>query len=148
MRSPSSWWLIAFALQARRDFGQGVVAPRPGPPSAALAGNVWGLAVTLHRGSLTAWVIALAGLGLMFGNLVSSIGDLLADNPAVGDVLASGAGESASPTFAFLVTILQIIAMIAAVMGVQVALRVHAEEADHRVEPLLAGSLRRSTYLA
>ena len=56
--------------------------------------------------------------------------------------------DSAALTFAFLVTILQIIAIIAAVMGVQVALRIYAEEIEYRVEPLLAASLRRSTYLA
>lgn len=137
-----------FVLQARRDFGQGLIAQRPGPAQARTAGTVWGLALTLHRGSLISWLIAFAGLGLMFGNLVTSIGDLITNDPAVAEVLASGAADSSSMSFAFLVTILQIIAIIAAVMGVQVALRIYAEEMDDRVEPLLAGSLRRRTYFA
>jgi len=58
------------------------------------------------------------------------------------------AGGATNVTFAFLTTILQIIAIIAAVMGVQVVMRIHAEETEVRVEPLLATSLRRSTYLA
>lgn len=138
----------AFALQGRRDFGQGMVAPRPGPAAAGIVGNVWGLAFTLHRGPLVGWLIAFAGLGLIFGNLAASIGDIVADNPAMSGILASGAATSADLTFAFLATILQIIAIIAAVMGVQVILRIHTEEVDYRIEPLLAGSLRRQTYLA
>lgn len=140
--------LAAFALQGRRDFGQGLLASRPGPAEAGLTGNVWGLALKLNRGSLISWLIAFAGLGLIFGNLATSIGDLVANNPAMATILASGAADASDLTFAFLVTILQIIAIIAAVMGVQIILRIYAEEIDYRVEPLLAGSLRRSTYLA
>jgi ABC-2 type transport system permease protein len=140
--------LAAFVLQGRRDFGQGMFPPRAGPAQAGIAGNVWGLALKLNQGSLISWLIAFAGLGLIFGNLATSIGDLVADNPAMAAILASGAVGISDFTFAFLVTILQIIAIIAAVMGVQIILRIHAEEIAYRVEPLLAGSLRRSTYLA
>ncbi|TCC66539.1 multidrug ABC transporter permease [Kribbella pittospori] len=138
----------AFVLQGRRDFGQGLIASRPGPAEAGIVGTVWGLAFRLNRGSLIAWLIAFAGLGLVFGNLATSIGDIVADNPAMAGIIASGATSTDELTFAFLVTILQIIAIIAAVMGVQVILRIYAEEIDYRVEPLLAGSLRRHTYLA
>lgn len=137
---------VAFLLQERRDFGQGVVPSRRGPARAGLAGSAWGLTLALHRGSLVAWSIAFVGLGMLFGSLAGSIGDLIADNPAVGAVLA--AGGASNLTFAFLTTILQIIAILAAVLGVQVVLRLHAEEVDHRVEPLLATSLRRPVLLA
>ena len=140
--------LASFVLQGRRDFGQGMIAPRPGPARAGLVGTVWGLAFKTNRGALISWLIAFAGLGLVFGNLASSIGDIVGDNPAMAQVLASGATIASDLTFAFLVTILQIIAVIAAVMGVQVILRIYAEETGYRVEPLLAGSLRRTTYLA
>jgi ABC-2 type transport system permease protein len=123
-------------------------APRPGPAGAGIVGNVWGLQLELNSGSLIAWLIAFTGLGLLFGTLASSISDLIAQNPEIAEILASGATDAAHLTFAFLATILQIIAIIAAVMGVQVVLRVYAEEIDYRVEPLLAGSLRRTTYLA
>ena len=140
--------LAAFVLQGRRDFGQGMIAPRPGPARAGLVGTVWGLAFKTNRGALISWLIAFAGLGLVFGNLASSIGDIVGKNPAMAQVLASGATSASDLTFAFLVTILQIIAVIAAVMGVQVILRIYVEEIGYRVEPLLAGSLRRTTYLA
>ena len=140
--------LAGFALQGRRDFGQGAIASRPGPARARLSANVWGLALRLNRGSLITWLIAFAGLGLVFGNLATSIGDTIAGNPALAGVLAAGATGAAQFTFAFLVTILGIVAVIAAVLGVQVVLRAYAEESDHRAEPLLAGSLTRPVYLA
>ena len=139
--------LAAFALQGRRDFGQGLIAPRPGPADAGIARNV-GPSAQAESRALVSWLVALTGIGLIFGNLATSIGDIIADNPAMAQILASGAATSTSLTFAFLATILQIIAIIAAVMGVQLVLRIHGEEVDYRVEPLLAGSLRRSTYLA
>lgn len=139
---------VAFVLQGRRDFGQGLLAGRPGPAEAGLAGNVWGLAVKLNRGALISWSIGLTLLGLALGNLASSVGDVLAGNPAMAAILASGAVTVSDLTFAFLITILQLIAIIAAVMGVQMIQRVHVEEVDLRVEPLLAGSVHRTTYLA
>jgi len=140
--------VLAMVLQGRRDFGQGLIPPRPGPASAGISGNIWGLAFTLHRGTMVAWMIGFAGLGLLFGTLAGSIGDLLAGNPAIALILAAGGDGAASVTMAFLTTILQIIAIIAAVMGVQILMRIHAEEVAFRVEPLLATPLRRTTYLA
>ncbi|NPC96667.1 multidrug ABC transporter permease [Nocardioides sp. zg-DK7169] len=139
---------VAFVLQARRDFGQGLLAQRPGPAGARLVGNVWGLALRLHATALLTWLIAFLALGFVFGNLATSIGEIAADSEAVADVFASGAAGSASLTSAFIATILQIVAIVAAVAGVQVVQRVYAEEVAYRVEPLLAGSLRRATYLA
>src|SRR5690606_34003543 len=43
---------IAFVLENRRDFGQGLIASRRGPGEAGIAGNVWGLALKLHRGAM------------------------------------------------------------------------------------------------
>lgn len=137
--------LIAFGLEARRDFGQGLVAPGPGAAGAGRRAGPWWLARRLNRGSLLAWLAAFAGLGLLFGNLADSFSKVLAGNPALAAILAARGGD---PSFAFLITILQIVAVVAAVLGVQVVMRVHTEEADHRVEPLLAGSVRRTGYLA
>ncbi|WP_204163568.1 ABC transporter permease [Nocardioides gilvus] len=138
---------VGFWLQARRDFGQGMLAQRPGPSGAGVARTVWGLAWKLHAGTLVSWLIAFAALGLLLGNLADSAADLVEANPVVAAILAAGATPS-DLSFVFLATILQVIAIVAAAMGVQVILRVHAEEVNDRVEPLLAGSLSRSAYLA
>nr|WP_296768816.1 multidrug ABC transporter permease [Rhodococcus sp. (in: high G+C Gram-positive bacteria)] len=140
--------VFAFALQNHRDFGQGLIPQRPGPATAGLVGSAWGLALRLHRSAAAMWTVAFVGLGLLFGTLATSIGDIVADNPAMAEILASGATGPADLTFAFIVTILQIVAIIAAVAGVQIALRMYSEEVGYRVEPLLATSLRRPVYFA
>lgn len=137
---------VAFVLHARRDFGQGLVGSRSGRARAGLAGTVWGLVVKLHLGSGAAWVLGLAVLGFLFGTLVSSVGDVLFQNPTVTQVLAQAAGVDL--TLAFLTTLLGLAGIVAGIAGVQVVARVRSEEVELRLEPLLAGSLRRSTYLA
>lgn len=138
---------VAFLLENRRDFGQGLIRTRPGPDRARSARNAWGLAFKLHRGSVFAWLIGFVGLGLLFGNLASSVGEN-AGGSEMAKMFASGAITSSGFTFTFISTILQLVAIIAAILGIQVALRIHAEEIELRLEPLLAGSLRRSTYLS
>lgn len=139
---------VAFALQARRDFGQGLIAPRPGPSRAGVAGSVPGLIAKTHAGSAATWAVAFAGLGLMIGNLVASIGSVAADNPAIREFLAASGAGPESLSFRFIATFIQIIGIIAAISGVQVALRIRSEELAHRVEPLLAGALPRHRYFA
>ncbi|GJF09901.1 exporter of polyketide antibiotics [Mycolicibacterium cyprinidarum] len=139
---------FGFGLDGRRDYGAGIIAPRPGPARGTRAASVWGLAVRLNRGSLITWLVAFAGLGVIFGYLSTSITDLLGSNASLRGVLASQPGSASNLTFAFLVTILQLAGLIAAVSGVQIVNRIIFEENNFRVEPLLAGALRRPTYLA
>ncbi len=135
---------VALALHARRDFGLGMIAPRRGPARGGLVASVWGLALRINRGPLISWLIAFAGLGMVFGFLATSVGDVLADSPLV----RSNATTQAGLIFAFLVTILQLVGIIAAVFGVQIVMRVYAEEIDYRVEPLLGAAVSRPKYLA
>lgn len=139
---------VAFALEGRRDFGQGCVATRPGPARGGHRFGVWALAWQLNKGSITGWLLGLAALGTMFGNLVGPMGDMVAENPALAQVLAQGAIRPEELRSSFVATILQIIAIVTSIMGVGMVQRIHTEEQDYRVEPLLAGSLRRQTYLA
>ncbi len=53
---------LAFALQARRDFGLGAVAPRPGPARGSVR-STWRLALRINRGPLIAWAFAFVGPG-------------------------------------------------------------------------------------
>lgn len=139
---------IAFALDSHRDYGAGIIAGRAGPARAGSAANVWGLALRLNRGTLITWLIAFCGLGIVFGYLATSIADLLSTNAALSNVLAAGNTSSSNVAFAFLVTLLQIIGLVAAIAGIQIVNRIINEENNFRVEPLLAGALRRPTYLA
>ncbi|HZE14608.1 MAG TPA: multidrug ABC transporter permease, partial [Mycobacterium sp.] len=94
------------------------------------------------------WVTAFAALGVVFGFLATSVTDLLRSNPATARVLAGDAAGASNFVFAFVVTILQLTGLIAAIAGVQIMNRIVVEEHEFRVEPLLATALRRQTYLA
>ncbi|GAB2826987.1 multidrug efflux ABC transporter permease [Actinocorallia aurea] len=139
---------VAVVLNGRRDFGFGMIAPRRGPARGGRSANVWGLALRLNRGPIISWLIAFAGLGVVMGSLGGAVGDIFSGSNVPAFLAASAGAGPQALLFAFIVQILQIIAIIAAVFGVQIVLRVYAEELDYRVEPLLAASLTRGRYLA
>lgn len=139
--------VIAQVLQQHRDFGLGMLTPRPGAAEARGL-SIEGLALRMHRGPLLVWVVAFAFLGTAWGNLTTSVRSILEANPTMAVIMASGAVHPEQLTFAFVVTILQILGIIAAVIGAQVMMRVHTEELDRRVEPLLAAPLPRRRYYA
>lgn len=139
---------VAFLLQAKRDFGFGMLPQRPGRPRAGLARTIWGHSLKLHLPSIVAWLVAFVGLSALFGTLVTTIDKIMANSPGI-PFLQGGEGDlAATMSFGFLGMILKILAIIAAVMGVQVIMKIHSEEASERAEPLLAGSLSRQKYLA
>lgn len=136
---------LAFVLQSRRDFGQGVIPARPGPARGRVRSTT-ALAVRLAAGPMAVWMVAFLALGVVFGYFVASIQDLLEDNDAVAQVLAAGATTSDELISAFLVTVFSLIGIIAAVPGVQAMLKLRSEEVADRVEPVLAGAVRRPAY--
>ena len=136
---------VAVAFQARRDFGQGAVAPRPGPARGKVR-STWRLALRLNTGPILTWTIAFTILGIVFGYFASSIQDILGQDSAVADILAAGAVTPEALISAFLVTILSLVGIIASIPGVQTMLKVRSEEIEDRVEPLLAGAITRTRY--
>lgn len=137
--------VAAFALQARRDFGQGAVSPRPGPARGATR-NPLTLAIRLNRGSFTTWAVAFVALGFVFGYFTTSVKDILSADSAVQQVLAAGATSPDQLISAFVVTILSLIGILAAIPGVQTVLRVRSEEMEDRVEPIIATAVARPRY--
>lgn len=138
---------VAFALQSRRDFGQGVIPPRPGPAR----GNVrttWRLAARINTGPLITWTVAFIVLGLVFGFLTISLTDILGREPSVAAFLAAGATTPDALTSAFLVMLLSLVGIISAIPGVQVMVKVRTEEMEDRVEPIMAGSVPRAKFYA
>lgn len=137
----------AFALQARRDFGQGAIAARPGPARGTIR-STGQLAVRLSRGPLIAWTIAFLILGVTFGYFTTSIKDVLVADQGVARILAAGATTPDALVAVFLVTILSLVGILAAVPGVLTVVKVRREEMDDRVEPILATRVHRTHYYA
>ena len=137
----------AFALQVSRDFGQGLIASRPGPAR----GTAWGpmgLAIRLNRAPVLSWSVAFVGLGVIFGYFIRTVRELFGTNPALAEIFAAGATLPAELLAGFLATVVTLVGIIAAVAGVQIVNRVRTEELEDRVEPVLATALGRARYLA
>lgn len=126
----------AYALVARRDLGAGLLPQRPGPPTNPSLRSPLTLAWRLHRGSLLAWSVGFAVLGLVFGNIASSVGDLL-DSPQARDLIRTLGGERGLVD-AFIGAELGFVGIGAAAYGVHAALRMRSEETGQRLEPILA----------
>lgn len=139
--------VAAFALQGRRDFGMGAITPRPGPARGAVRSTM-ALALRVNRGPLIAWGIAFVLLGFVYGYFTTSIQELLARDSAVQQFLAAGAASADELVGAFVVTVLNLLGILTAIPGVQVMLRVRAEELAERVEPVMATSVARPGYYA
>jgi ABC-2 type transport system permease protein len=138
---------IAFELQSRRDFGQGAIAPRPGPARGSYR-STWRLALQLNRGPFITWTVAFMALGIVFGFFTTSLTDILGSDSSVQHILAAGATTPGELGSAFVVTILSLIGILASIPGVQTMLKVRTEEMDDRVEPVLAGAVSRPRYYA
>lgn len=138
---------IAFVLQSRRDFGQGIIAPKPGPARGRTRSTLQ-LARRLNAGPLVTWAVAFAVIGVAFGYFTTSIQDILTQDAAVAQILAAGAATPDELIGAFLVTIFSLIGIIAAIPGIQIVVKVYREEVEDRVEPVLAGAVSRQRFYA
>jgi ABC-2 type transport system permease protein len=135
--------VLAVALSARRDVGAGLLPSRLGPASAApRLRSPLALAWRLHRGLLAGWVATFAVLGLLFGGLADSVGDMVRDSPAMTEIFAriGGAGGLVDSYFS---TTIGILGLIAAAYGIQATLRLRVEENAGRAEPVLGAAVGR-----
>ena len=136
----------AVVLLARRDFGAGLVPPRPGRATAsAWLRNSYALAWRLQRAALAGWVVGLGLLGIAYGSIGDSIEQFVRDNPQIAEFLPGGAADIVD---AYLALTVGMSALLAAAYGVTSALRVRAEETSGRAEPVLATATSRLTWLA
>jgi ABC-2 type transport system permease protein len=139
---------VAFALVARRDLGAGLLPQRPAPAEASPAlRSPLALAWRLHRGLLLGWVVGLALAGAAMGGAAAGIGDSLAPNQQLTDVLTRMGGRKGL-TDAFLAAVFGIIGLTAAAYTVQATLRLRVEESSGRVEALLATRVGRLRWAA
>lgn len=155
------WWVLpllvalaaalvggAFAMEARRDYGAGMRAARPGPAHApAGLSSAGGLAWRLARGSVWAWTAGLAVFALAMGSM-SGVFDAIADEPSLVERFRRMGAGAQDLTDAFYVAMLGILAGVIAIFALQLAERLRREEAAHRDEVMLATATSRIRYAA
>lgn len=140
---------VAYAVSARRDLGEGVLAQSSGPPRASR----WmtrpiGFALRLQRVSLIAWGGALLAAGLLYGSLGQEVADFVEENDVIQRMLGLEdltVAQLAEVDMAgeFFAMVLGFMAVLAAGFALQSALRLHGEENADRVEPVLTTALAR-----
>jgi ABC-2 type transport system permease protein len=130
--------VLAYALGGRRDLGAGLLPQRPGREHAAEAlRGPFALAWRLHRGLLAGWLVGLALAGLTMGGAAHGLSGGFTGNQQLVDVLSRMGGRKGLVD-AFLAAVFGIVGLVAAAYSVQATLRLRAEEASGRLEPLLA----------
>ncbi len=134
--------LVANAIASRRDLGAGVLADRPGPARAqGWLGTTIGLAWRLERGSLIAWVVSFAVLGVVVGGVAGDVGSFL--NTSGGQDMLRRLGGEKSLVDAYLAAELGLVGVVIAAYGVHAALRLRTEEDAQRAEEVLATGVTR-----
>lgn len=137
----------AYALASRRDLGAGLLPDRAGPAGASpRLSSPLGLAWRLQRGALLGWAVGYALLGLIMGNISADLGSVF-DSPQAAELITR-LGGTAALTDAYLALVLSVSAFVTGAYGVSTAMRLRGEEAGGRAEPMLAGAVSRTRWLA
>jgi ABC-2 type transport system permease protein len=136
-------WL-AVVLVGRRDVGRGMWPERRGAAhaSSALLGTA-GLVWRLQRTALMGWAIGLLGFGLVFGALSDQIGGLEGEAT---DWYATFGGD-ADLLGAYWASMMQMAGMAVTIYVVTLLLRLHHDEAQGTLEPVLATAVSRLRWL-
>ena len=138
---------VAVALARRRDVGAGIrhdhdtAAARLG-----LLGGTTGLAVRLERATLVWWTVSLAAAGLLMGTVAKAAGASVSGG-SVEQVLAR-LGSPGTGAAAYLGVAFMMLGMVLAFEAASLVAAARAEEAGGRLDHLLAGPVRRSSWLA
>jgi ABC-2 type transport system permease protein len=135
---------VAVSLVGRRDVGRGLWPERRGSGTASRAllsptGLVW----RLQRGALLGWAVALVGFGLVFGALSQQIAGL---KGAATDWYASFGGQ-VDLLGAYWASMMQIAGTAVSIYVVTLLLRLHHDEAQGTLEPVLATAVSRLRWL-
>jgi ABC-2 type transport system permease protein len=136
---------LAVVLVGRRDVGRGMWPERRGaahatPALLSPAGLVW----RLQRGSFLGWAGGLVGFGLIFGALSDRIRGL---EGAATEWYATFGGD-ADLLGAYWASMMQIAGMAVAIYVVTLLLRLHHDEVQGTLEPVLGTAVSRSRWLA
>ena len=155
------WWIVvlslgvnvlfgalAAVLSTRRDLGAALLPARLGRATApASLRSPLGLAWRLQRGTLLMWTIGVALVGLIMGGVARNIGEMARDNKAIADaVIRMGGGGAVMD--AYLASVMTLFGFAVSGYAIQATLKMRAEEAAGRAEPVLATAVGRIGWAA
>ncbi len=140
--------VAAYALFVRRDIGRGLLpAHDTSPPRTRLLGSPVGQALRAERGGLIAWVAGVGAFALLMGVLADSVTPDVISEEVQRQLEKLGTSSVVTPSgwlgFSFVFFLLAVCLFCA---GQVASLR--GEEADQRLETLLAFPFGRNAWLA
>lgn len=128
--------MVAFIIEARRDYGSGVLKDKAGHPDASpFKRRSWGLILHLYKGSIIGWAIGVIIFGLLFGSVVNTMMSMLKDmNVPFLD---------ASSMDSMLGFMLCFIGLVSVVLPMFIMIGLRTDETKGLIEAQLAGSVSR-----
>ena len=136
---------VAYLLQSRRDFGAGMIAVRRGKTRASSwIGSPLSVTLVLLRSQALWWMFSLGIAGLVYGSFTQSMVDVFSDMPVVFQQLMGGADGAISGYLTLTVVMMRVVVACYAVSAIG---KLRTEEAEGRLEPLLATSFTPRTWL-
>lgn len=139
--------VVAFRLSTQRDFGAGLIQPRPGPAEGSrLLSTPLGLAWRLQRSSVLWWSVSMFVFGLGYGALAGEVERYVNElSDVVQEWLEGIGGEAIIDSWLAVLTLL--VGVTVAVFAVLAVLRPRSEETAGRAEPVLAASVSRAGWV-
>lgn len=136
-----------FYASRHRDVGSGLIATHGGRKRASifLAGP-FSLVMRLDRLNLIVWTIGTVVLGISYGSIFGTVGDVLKSNPLMGNLLGKDALDAAGQTIVlkFAALLMLVFAVLATVPSVQTLLRINGDERKGWLEQLHAKRVSRA----
>jgi len=131
---------VAFVIEARRDYGSGVLKDKKGKSEAKpLMRRSWGLILHLYKGSIIGWSIGIVIAGLMFGSVANSMLSLFADTSVP---MLKGSGIDA-----LMGLLLCFIGLVSVVLPMLIMTGLRSDEAKGLLESQLAGGISRDRMI-
>jgi polyether ionophore transport system permease protein len=133
--------VLSVVLERRRQYDAGTIPATGERPNAHAIKSVFGLHMTLQRGTMIGWSVGLFLAGMAFGSMTKSLLDAAEQNELIQRVIAQQGTDSVYTTMT------QFLAAAATAYVVTSVLRVHSDEQNGLGEPVLAGAVSRWRWL-
>ena len=140
---------VALVIHSRRELGASIFVERSGRATALpILNSPFALAWRLQWPTIIPWATGSALLGLALGSLVTAIAHANFDSPGLAALIQSlGHTSSTSLGTALIPVVMVFVGAVAAAAGVQAVLRLREEEAEGRLENLLAEPRSRVSWM-
>ncbi|ANK58905.1 ABC transporter permease [Loigolactobacillus backii] len=138
---------VTFFASAKRDVTAGLLPSRPGRQRASrLLAGPFSLVFRLERTSLIIWMIGLFVLGVSYGSIFGTVGDLMKANPVMAKVLGTAAVNVANRTVIlnFAATLAIIFAVVGSIPAMITVLKLNSDERKGWLEQLHAKHVSRA----